>query len=145
MALKGRDYLVGLKSGSPTTTTLIRAARNTQLAYADEQVDVTQKDSNGWKEHLQDAGNKQLTVTMDGAFERQAAFATLSAAAAAGTFVSLVVSDAVTTGSPEAASGEEWSGTFQITQMNRAGTFNGEQTYSFTFVSSGVVTHTPAA
>ena len=40
--------------------------------------------------------------------------------------------------------GDNISGSFQITSYERAGEFNGEETYTMTLESSGQVTHTSA-
>ena len=75
-AQKGNSLLLkaGAVAGSPVT---VAGLRNTSLKLNNAMVDVTNKDSAGYRTLLQGAGEQSITVTADGTADSAAAFSTL--------------------------------------------------------------------
>lgn len=131
-AQKGRNLL--LKTVDQNGTTLA-GMRTTGLAINNEQVDITNKDSGGWRELLAGAGTQSMDITVEGVFTNAAIENTVRGYAVANSInpFALVFGD-----------GDHIVGNFAISNYQRAGTFNGEETYSMTLQSSGQPTYTSA-
>jgi TP901-1 family phage major tail protein len=133
----GKLFKVELQNtGSPATYTAFLSARSSDFTINNGQVDVTALDSAGWKQLLQGAGIQDFAITLQGVFADNLQEQTAAGAAMANTFVNLKLISGNT---------DTWAGSFAISSYKRAGTFNGEETYSMTLNSSGVVTYTPHA
>jgi TP901-1 family phage major tail protein len=127
-ALKGKLFL--LSTGSPLADVL--SARSLDFQISSEAVDVTTKGDDGARTLLADGGVTSVTINMEGVFEDTAQHHTFITRAQARSL------DAYTITSD---SGEELSGTFQLTSFSRSGVYNGEEAYSLTLESSGAVTY----
>ena len=138
---KGSSFL--LKDNSTGTPATIGGLRSTSMTINGEAVDITSKDSNAFissgndkaRDLLQGGGVRSMTLSASGVFTDSAGENNLRGAAFTGTAVNydLVFGD-----------GSDVKGAFVVTSYERAGEFNGEETYSVTLESSGTVTYTNA-
>ena len=140
-AQKGSALLLkATLSGSLTT---IAGLRSTSMSINGEMVDVTTKDSNPLvaggadkaREILEGGGIRSMAISASGVFTDSALENDIRISAQKGQIreYKLVFGD-----------GDDITGNFLITSYERAGEFNGEETYSMTLESSGQVTHTSA-
>ena len=126
--------------GSETT---IAGLRSTSMTINGEMVDITTKDSDPLvsggstkaRALLAGGGVSNMAISASGVFTDSALENDIRVRAQKGQIDSykLVFGD-----------GDNIVGNFQITSYERAGEYNGEETYSLTLESSGQVTHTSA-
>lgn len=128
-AQKGLLFL--LKVGTDAVLT----ARQTDMTINSEVVDVTAKDTEGWRDLMEGAGTKSMTISLEGPYKAAAYEETLRGYAHSASINAYTL---------ENEAGDGWAGDFQITSYSRAGVFNGEETYSMTLESAGVIEFTPA-
>lgn len=130
-AEKGSAFLlkVGDGAASPAYTT-VAGLRTTQLSVNGEAVNVTSKDSGGWRELLSGAGTRSVSVAGSGIFTGSAAEARVKTSALAGLLDDYELSF---------ESGERMQGRFLVTRLDYAGDYNGERTYTLALESSGEV------
>ena len=131
-AQKGRAFVLKIGDGATSEAfTTIGGMRSTSLNLAGEPVDVTDKDSAGWRELLADAGVKRVSVSGSGVFKDTASEGTARTAAVAQTInnFQIVFED-----------GDKFAGAFQIVTLEYNGEYNGARQYSMTLGSSGAVT-----
>ena len=140
-AQKGSALLLkATLSGSLTT---LAGLRSTSMSINGEMVDVTTKDSNPLvaggadkaREILEGGGIRSMSISASGVFTDSALENDIRISAQKGQIreYKLVFGD-----------GDDITGNFLITSYERAGEFNGEETYSLTLESSGQLTHTSA-
>ncbi len=132
-AQKGRSFL--LKQGTASGGTTLAGMRTTGMTINNEPVDITSKDSGAWRTYLEGAGTQSLSVTAEGVFTNAAVEHTVRGYAMANSInaFGLLFGD-----------GAYIDGSWQVTSYQRAGAFNGEETYSVTLESSGQPTYTAA-
>jgi TP901-1 family phage major tail protein len=125
-AQKGLSML--LKLGSDGSGGTVAGLQTTTLSINNEMVDVTTKDSAGWRALLQQAGVQSISISANGTAESAATFETLQGYAQVNSInaFQMVYGDGDTVG-----------GNFQITKFEIAGTYNKEQTFTITLESSG--------
>ena len=138
---KGSSFL--LKDNSTGTPATIGGLRSTSMTINCEAVDITSKDSNAFissgndkaRDLLQGGGVRSMTLSASGVFTDSSTENILRGFAFDGAIQNydLVFSD-----------GSKISGAFLITSYERAGEFNGEETYSVTLESSNTITYTNA-
>ena len=138
---KGSSFL--LKDNSTGTPATIGGLRSTSMTINGEAVDITSKDSNAFissgndkaRDLLQGGGVRSLTISASGVFTDSSTENILRGFAFDGAIQNydLVFSD-----------GSKIAGAFLITSYERAGEFNGEETYSVTLESSNTITYTNA-
>ena len=138
---KGSSFL--LKDNSTGTPATIGGLRSTSMTINGEAVDITTKDSNAFissgndkaRDLLQGGGVRSMTLSASGVFTDSSTENNLRGFAFDGAIQNydLVFSD-----------GSKISGAFLITSYERAGEFNGEETYSVTLESSNTITYTNA-
>ena len=138
---KGSSFL--LKDNSTGTPATIGGLRSTSMTINGEAVDITSKDSNAFissgndkaRDLLQGGGVRSMTLSASGVFTDSSTENILRGFAFDGAIQNydLVFSD-----------GSKISGAFLITSYERAGEFNGEETFSCTLESSGTITYTNA-
>jgi len=118
-------------TGVSTAQALITVAgmRSTGFVINGDEVDVTNKDSGGWRELLEGGGMTSMTITGSGVFQDNSNLADLRVSAANKT---------LDTYSLTFESGDEYYGLFQVTNVQQDGEFNGEVTYAATLESSGI-------
>lgn len=132
-AQKGRNLL--LKQGTAASGTTIAGMRATGLTINNEQVDTTNKDSNGWRTMLEDAGTQSVDITVEGVFTDAAVEETVRGYA----FSNSINAFGILFGN-----GDTLDGSWAISSYQRSGSFNNEETYSMTLQSSGAVLYTVA-
>lgn len=132
-AQKGRSFL--LKQGTAAGGTTLAGMRTTGLTINNEQVDITNKDSAGWRTLLEAAGTQSMDISVEGVFTNAAVEHTVRGYALANSInaFALVFGDA-----------DYIEGTWAISNYQRSGAFNGEETYSMTLQSSGQPVYTSA-
>ena len=138
---KGSSFL--LKENSTGTPATVGGLRSTSMTINGEAVDITTKDSNAFissgndkaRDLLQGGGVRSMTISASGVFTDSSTENILRGFAFDGAIQNydLVFSD-----------GSKISGAFLITSYERAGEFNGEETYSLTLESSNTITYTNA-
>jgi predicted secreted protein len=96
-----------------------------------EPVNVTNKDSGGWRELLSGAGTRSVSVSASGIFTGSAAELRLKSNALAGLIDDYELSF---------ESGERMRGRFLVTRLDYSGDYNGERNYALALESSGPVT-----
>jgi TP901-1 family phage major tail protein len=95
-----------------------------------EAVNVTSKDSGGWRELLSGAGVRSVSVSASGIFTGSAAELRVKASALSGALDDYELSF---------ESGARMRGSFLVTRLEYAGDFNGERNYTLSLESSGEV------
>lgn len=128
-AQKGRLFL--LKIGG----TAIGGLRATSMTINNEAVDITNKDSAGWRTLLEGAGVQSVDISVSGIAETQATFEMFKGYAQAGTINAYTLT---------AEDGDSISGNFLITSFEEAGDYNAGQTFTASLQSSGTVTFSNA-
>ena len=124
---KGSSFL--LKDNSTGTPATLGGMRSTSMTINGEMVDITDKDSNDFissgndkaRTLLQGGGIRSMTISASGVFTDSSTENNIRGFAFDGAIQNydLVFSD-----------GSKVSGAFLITSYERAGEFNGEETYS---------------
>jgi TP901-1 family phage major tail protein len=128
---KGSAFLLKIgDGGAPVAYATVAGMRTTQLSVNGEAVNVTSKDSGGWRELLSGAGVRSVSVSAAGIFTGSAAELRLRGHALAGTIEQFELSF---------ESGERMRGRFLVTRLDYAGDYNGERNYALTLESSGPV------
>jgi TP901-1 family phage major tail protein len=130
-AQKGSAFLLKVGDGaSPIGYATVAGLRTTQLSVNGEAVNVTSKDSGGWRELLSGAGVRSVSVAGSGIFTGSAAEVRLKGNALAGSIDDYELSF---------EGGERMRGRFLVTRLDYAGDYNGERTYTLSLESSGAV------
>lgn len=140
-AQKGSSFL--LKDNSTGTPATIGGLRSTSMTVNGEMVDVTTKDSavfitsgnDKGRDLLQGGGIRSMSISASGVFTDNSQENILRGFAFDG---------AVETYQLVFGDGSTIDGDFLITSYERAGEYNGEETYSVTLESSGAITYTDA-
>ncbi|MFL6858489.1 MAG: phage major tail protein, TP901-1 family [Allosphingosinicella sp.] len=131
-AEKGSAFLLKVGNGAaPPEYETVGGMRTTQMSINGEPVNVTSKDSGGWRELLSGAGVRSVSVAGSGIFTGSNAEARIKANALAGTLDDYELSF---------ESGEKVRGRFLIARLDYSGDYNGERNYSLSLESSGAVT-----
>ena len=138
---KGSSFL--LKDNSTGTPATMGGLRSTSMTINGEMVDITTKDSNAFitsgndkaRDLLQGGGVRSMSISASGVFTDSSTENILRGFAFDGAIQNydLVFSD-----------GSKIAGAFLVTSYERAGEFNGEETYSVTLESSNTITYTNA-
>ncbi len=130
-AQKGSAFLLKVGDGAiePAYRT-VAGLRTTQMSVNGEAVNVTSKDSGGWRELLSGAGVRSVSVAGSGIFTGSAAEVRLKGNALAGVLDDYELSF---------EGGERMRGRFLVTRLDYAGDYNGERTYTLALESSGAV------
>lgn len=127
----GSAFLLKVGDGAtPPAFGTVAGLRTTQLSVNGEAVNVTTKDSGGWRELLSGAGVRSVSVSAAGLFTGSAAEVRLRGHALAGTIDDYELSF---------ESGERLRGCFLVTRLDYAGDYNGERQYVLALESSGAV------
>jgi TP901-1 family phage major tail protein len=130
-AEKGSAFLLKVGNGAnPPVFATVAGMRTTQMSVNGEAVNVTSKDSGGWRELLSGAGVRSVSVAGSGIFTGSAAETRLKSHALAGLIDDYELSF---------ESGERMRGRFLVTRLDYAGDYNGERNYTLSLESSGEV------
>ena len=130
-AEKGSAFLLKVgNGGSPPVFSTVAGMRTTQMSVNGEAVNVTSKDSGGWRELRSGAGVRSVSVSAGGIFTGSAAEVRLKGNALSGSIDDYELSF---------ESGERLSGRFLVTRLDYSGDYNGERNYTLSLESSGEV------
>jgi TP901-1 family phage major tail protein len=130
-AEKGSAFLLKIGNGAnPLVYATVAGMRTTQLSVNGEAVNVTSKDSGGWRELLSGAGIRSVSVAASGIFTGSAAEGRIKTNALAGVIDDYELSF---------ESGERMRGRFLVTRLDYSGDYNGERNYALSLESSGQV------
>ena len=130
-AEKGSAFLLKVGDGAnPVGFTTVAGLRTTQMSVNGAMVEITSKDSGGWRELLSGAGVRSVSVSGAGVFTGSAAEARVKGNALAGVLDDYRLAF---------ESGESVTGRFLVTRLDYAGDYNGERSYTLSLESSGAV------
>ncbi len=130
-AEKGSAFLLKVGNGaSPPVFATVAGMRTTQMSVNGEAVNVTSKDSGGWRELLSGAGVRSVSVAASGIFTGSGAEVRIKSNALAGHVDDYELSF---------ESGERLRGRFLVTRLDYSGDYNGERNYALSLESSGAV------
>jgi len=130
-AEKGSAFLLKVgNGGEPPVFATVAGMRTTQMSVNGESVNVTSKDSGGWRELLSGAGVRSVSVAASGIFTGSAAEVRVKTNALAGQIDDYELSF---------ESGERLRGRFLVTRLDYSGDYNGERNYALSLESSGAV------
>lgn len=136
----GRLLVVKKSTGtSPATFVTIAALKDTTVTLTNAEVDISNKDSAGFKELLDGKTNVSVAVSGTGVFSDAQVIGDLQADALAGTH-NLYEVDIVNSGATVA--GVKYSGAFRVTSFAVSGNHGGEVQYTLALQSTGTVTAT---
>ena len=128
---KGSAFLLKIgDGGTPVVFSTVAGLRTTQMAINGEAVNVTTKESGGWRELLSGAGVRSVSVAGAGIFTGSAAEARVQGHALAGTLDDYELAF---------ESGARMRGRFVVTRLDHSGDYNGERAYTLALDSSGAV------
>lgn len=133
-AQKGRLFL--LKLGTTGSGGTVAGVRTTSMKINNEEVDITTKDSAGWRELGEGFGVQSVDIDIEGIFSDSATFETFQGYAQAQTINGFQLINTA------AGDTDAISGNFLITGWNRGEPHNKEVTFSCTLKSSGAITFT---
>ena len=130
-AEKGSAFLLKIgNGGNPPVFATVAGMRTTQMSMNGEAVNVTSKDSGGWRELLSGAGVRSVSVSAGGIFTGSAAEGRVKANALAGLIDDYELSF---------EGGERMQGRLLVTRLDYSGDYNGERNYTLSLESSGPV------
>lgn len=130
-AEKGSAFLLKVGNGAePPVFVTVAGMRTTQMSVNGEAVNVTSKDSGGWRELLSGAGVRSVSVAASGIFTGSTTETRVKANALAGLIDDYELSF---------ESGERLRGRFLVTRLDYSGDYNGERNYALSLESSGAV------
>lgn len=130
-AEKGSAFLLKIGNGAaPPVYATVAGMRTTQMSVNGEAVNVTSKESGGWRELLSGAGIRSVSVAASGIFTGSTAETRLKSNALGGLLDDYELSF---------EGGERMRGRFLVARLDYAGDYNGERTYTLALESSGAV------
>jgi TP901-1 family phage major tail protein len=130
-AEKGSAFLLKVGNGAaPPVFATVAGMRTTQMSVNGEAVNVTSKDSGGWRELLSGAGVRSVSVGASGIFTGSAAELRVKSNALAGLTDDYELSF---------ESGERLRGRFLVTRLDYSGDYEGERNYALNLESAGPV------
>lgn len=130
-AEKGSAFLLKVGDGAqPPVYSTVAGMRTTQMQVNGEAVNVTSKESGGWRELLSGAGVRSISVAASGIFAGSSAETRVKWNALAGLLDDYELSF---------ESGERMRGKFLVTRLDYSGDYNGERNYTLSLESSGPV------
>jgi len=130
-AEKGSAFLLKVgDGGSPVGYTTVAGLRTTQMTVNGAMVEITSKDSGGWRDLLSGAGVRSVSVSAAGVFTGSAAEARVKGNALSGVLDDYQLAF---------ESGESVTAKLLVTRLDYAGDYNGERSYTIALESSGPV------
>jgi predicted secreted protein len=131
---RGRDALLKVSTTGGSTFTLIGGCRTTNATYNNNPVDISNALSQGYVEFMPDAGNKEMTVQLDGVITNDAMQIILETSARDRTLLPYQINY---------SGAGIFQGLFAISTFTINGVYNQAQTFTATLVSSGVINYVP--
>lgn len=125
-----------IKLGTAVAGTQLGGLRDTTFSMNNQVIDVSTKDTNGWRELLEDGSLKFFTISGNGIFKDSATDETMRG---------YVFANSLNTFTFVFPNGDTVEGAFQITQYERSGSTDGAETYSITLESTGIPVFTAAS
>lgn len=116
-------------------TKLLGGLKSTTFTMNNSVIDVSTKDTNGWRELLEDGSLKFFSIACDGVFKNSVSDETIRGC---------VFNNTLNTFTLQFPNGATIVGTFQVTNYQRKGEVEGVETYSMTLESTGIPTYTAA-
>lgn len=130
-AEKGSAFLLKVGNGAePPVFATVAGMRTTQMSVNGEAVNITSKDSGGWRQLLSGAGVRSVSVAGSGIFTGSAAETRVKTNALGGALDDYELSF---------ESGERMRGRFLVARLDYSGDYNGERNYTLSLESSGPV------
>lgn len=134
---KGLDFILEVKTATTPSVVWTKMCGLTQtgLTINGEGVDVTDNCSEGWREMLEGAGIRSVSISASGNASDNAAQQFILAKILANEFVEARI---------KRGYGDEFAGVFQIPSNGYSAPHNGAETFEVTLESAGEITYTPA-
>lgn len=130
-AFRGRDAALYLgDGGSPETFTKFAGARTTGMTLNDEAVDITNIDSNGFRELLPNGGVQSMDVRVEGVVTNSAVYLEVQTQATERTTRRYQF---------RSGNGDVWECDMVVQSLERTGTYNGAETFSLSLQSTGAI------
>lgn len=137
MAGAGKDFVLQIGDGETSETfTTIGGLRSKSISIQAEAIEITNHGSQQWKELLDGAGVKSVSISGSGVFTDSAAEAQMQTDALAQTLRNFKIIDSDT--------GDYFTGKFKITSLEHAAEYNADRNWSVSLESSGAITFTAA-
>ena len=134
-AQKGGDFALYIgDAASPEVFTKVGGLRTTDMTLNNESVDITNKDSAGYRQLLEGGGTQSMAISAGGVF---------TDAVSEETVRGKVFSNTIDNYQLQFGNGDKLEGNFQITSYERTGEHAGEETYSVSLESAAAFTFTP--
>lgn len=130
-----RGRLMLIKQGTYSGGTTIGGLRTTSFRLNSQPIDISTKDTNGWRELLEDGSLKSISISGNGVFKDSATDEAIRAA---------VFSGSISTYTLVFPNGDYIEMQALVTGYERTGEYEGVETYSLTFESTGEPTFTAA-
>jgi len=127
-AQKGKDLLLKINDG--LVYQIVGGFKSNDITINGESVDVTTKDNAGFKELLDGAGVRSLSVSGDGVFMNDVMFGLAHGHVLAGTHPDCEITV------PGLGT---YTGKFAIASLQMSGSFDGEVTYNISLDSAGPI------
>lgn len=125
-----------LKTGTWSGGTTIADCKAHSFTLNNEQVDITNKSSSGYRTLLAGAGTKAIEITISGVVTNDTGYETLQGYAFANSINAMAIGGI--------GDGDTIEGSFAISNFSNNGEYNGAQEFSCTLMSSGSWTFTAA-
>lgn len=137
-AKPGRDFTLKVSDEqSPTTYITIGGLRNTQVTINNNPIDITNVDSNGFREWLQDGGIQDLSISADGIFDSATTGATE-------VWETAIDRDRLIECQLVSGHGDSLFFSMVINSYQRNGPYDGAETFSFSGTSHGRIARVAA-
>lgn len=135
-AEKGRAFVLKVGDGATAEAfSTVGGMRSTSMRINGEVVDVSDKDSAGWRELIANAGLRSVSVSGSGVFKDTASELSVQTKA---------LNQTIDTYQIVFESGDKFTGEFQVTSLEFSGDHQNARLYSISLESSGAVTFTAA-
>lgn len=133
---RGLDFILEVQTqADPIVWTKMCGLTQTGLTINQEGVDITDNCSEGWREMLQGAGVRSVSISASG---------NASDNAAQQWILSKILDNAFVVARIRRGIGDEFSGTWQIPSSGFSAAYNGAETFEVTLESAGAISYTPA-
>jgi TP901-1 family phage major tail protein len=136
-AFKGLDFILEVNTGTTGIPiwTKICGLTQTGLTINQEGVDITDNCSEGWREMLEGAGIRNVSISASGNARDTAGQQWILSKILANEFVEARI---------RRGYGDEFSGFWQIPSNGYSAPYNSAETFEVTLESAGEITYTPA-
>ena len=132
-ATLGRLMLI--KVGTAATGTLLGGLKTTSFKMNNQPLDISTKDTLGWRELLEDGSLKSVSIGGSGIFKDSTSDETIR---------SYVFNGSLNTFTLVFPNGDTIEGTFLVTNYERTGGYEGPEEYTLSLESSGIPVFTAA-